>query len=354
MQRHSPWHFLPALLLTMLLWPVSSLGEIAPYDPDTVLSVLTLTGEQRALAEFLYSPILRGEHRIDLPAGTRYDDVAPAMRSLMQDRPELFHLGRSYSVGYEQHTPDVARYVTPEYRMDVAQAQLLRQELYAIARDLAAMYPGEEALHDALLARVTYAEAGDLSHTAVGALLEGQAVCEGYAQALSLLYRMAGVPCGVVTGTAADSTGAVQAHSWNIADLNGLTLIDATWNDQDHLSLNTRWYYGLSAAQMAADHAPDAGQSVPPCGDEANWHRARGLIAYSREDVFAAIRRLILTGEPLNLRIPSAGLYTALTGDLYGFLGDYNDAVPPEEGFYGGYAFITNDRQGCLLLWRTE
>ncbi len=347
--RHIRKTLLPALLLTMLLWP--SAANAAPEG--LVLSAAALTESQQALALFLYQPLLDGESRIDLPEDTDYDDVSPAMNSLLRDRPELFHIGQSYSVGYVQHQPDVARYVTPEYRMDVAQANLLRQELYAIARDLAAQYPAPDALHDALLARVTYGGDTDLRHTAVGALIEGHATCEGYAQALSLLYRTAGIPCGMVTGTATDGAGLSQPHAWNIADIGGPTLIDATWNDQEHLDLVTHWYFGLSTRQMAADHqiAPD--QRVPDCGDQANWHRVRGLYAASVEEIYAHIAHLAATGEALNLRIADGALFAALAEDTYDFLGEYNEQAG-DAGFYGGYSVVSSPAQGCVILQKAQ
>ncbi|MBQ8200979.1 MAG: hypothetical protein IJZ74_04350 [Clostridia bacterium] len=352
--RKNQLMLLPALLLTVLLWPSDSRAEWQlPYDADTVLSVVSLSDEQASLAEYLYQPILRGETKITLPDGTAYNDVSPAMRSLMQDYPELFHLGREYSVGYMQHEPDIALYISPAYRMEVEQAQLIRQELYAIARDLAARHKTAEALHDALLSRVTYGGTTELCHTAVGALLEGQATCEGYVHALTLLFRMAGVPCGMITGIAVDSSGTAQNHSWNIASIGSYTLIDATWNDQDHVGLNTHWYYGLSTEQMAADHAMDEGQQIPPCVAQANWHAVRGWEISTRSEAYAAVRHLVLTGEMLNLRIDDPALYEAVAGDTYAFLGDYN-AAEPDEGFYGGYSVLKSDEQRCVIILRTD
>ncbi len=339
-----------ALFLILMLLPAAQAATL-PYPADTVLSVLDLTPAQRALADYLYTPIFNGDAQIPLPEGTRYNDVSAAMNCLMQDYPELFHLDKNYSIQYYRSAPEIATAVTPAYRLSAQEAAELRRQLYVRASLLAAN-PDPQALHDEIVASAAYGGDTELRHTAVGALLDGEATCEGYAQALTLLYRMAGIPCGVVVGTAVDSVGLTERHSWNIAFLTGYTLIDPTWNDQGRLRLNTCWYYGLSTAQMGVDHFPDAGQILPLCGEQNNWHALRGQVIASRADADAALRRLV-AGETLNLRIPDASLYRDLSGGLHTYLEGYN-ARYPAEAFCGTYSVVRSDAQQCVIIMRGE
>ena len=338
------------LLLLGFTLPASAMT--LPYPEETVLSVQALTAEQAALVETLYTPIFNMEENIPLPQGTRYADAEAAMTALTRDYPELFHLGRNYSLSYYTHAPEYATAVIPQFRMTAEEAAAKRAELYVAAYLAVAQHDDPLALHDHVCAVVSYGGETEMAHTAVGALLEGQATCEGYAQALTLLYRMAGIPCGVVVGEATDSAGVTERHSWNIANLNGPTLIDATWNDQNHLGLNTHWYFGLSAGQMGVDHTPDADQRIPPCSDQANWHRVNGQIITTQAEADAALRRLV-DGESLNLRIPDAALYAALAQDTYNYLGGYNERHP-EHAFYGAYSVTASDAQMCVILQRAE
>lgn len=343
--------FLILLTLLTLIVPAAQALTL-PYPEATVLSVADLTESQRALADYLYTPIFNSREKIDLPKGTRYDDVAPAMAALMQDYPELFHLGRDYAVGYYTHAPEQATYVEPQYRMSSEEAASARAVLYAQAYLLADAYPSAEALHNVLCTMVTYGGETEMRHTAVGALLEGQATCEGYAQAMTLLFRMAGIPCGIVVGEATDSAGVTERHSWNIADVGGYTLIDATWNDQGNLGLNTRWYLGLSTWQMAVDHFPDAGQSIPFCGEQANWHALRGYVISTQAEADAALRRLV-SGETVNLRVVNADLYHALAENTYDYITGYNERNL-DAAFYGAYSVVCSDAQMCVILQRAE
>ena len=344
------------LLLTLLAWPMRAFAELPlVYPADTVISVVALTDAQQALVEHLYGPLLTGVTKIPLPGGTRYDDVGPAMTAIMMDYPEMFHLMRSYTVSYYQSAPDIAVSVTAEYAMDAAEAEEVRRQMYAAALRMMEADRTAEGLHDALLAHVTYSGDSEMSHTAAAALLTGKATCEGYAQALTLLYRMAGIPCGMISGLSASeqmTEGQSVHHAWNIAWLDGYTLIDATWNDQDATGYNTHWYFGLSTEQMAADHVPDQRLNLPECGEQANWHRQHGLVAQDMTQAWRAVEGLVLRGETVNLRIPDRALFLQISGDVDGFLVAYNDLCAQGAQFYGSYTYLFSSAQQCLIIDR--
>ena len=342
------------LALILLLSMVTSCASAMtlPYAESTVLSVLDLTPAQQELAEYLYTPVFNGQTSIDLPKNTLYDDVSAAMGALMQDYPEMFHLGKNFTIRYYQHQPEYAISVEPQYRMGQTEAASLRTQLYTQAYLLMDSANTVEELHDLMLQRVYYGGATEMRHTAVGVLLQGVATCEGYAQALTLLYRMGGIPCGMISGTAVDANGEAGRHSWNIARMGTYTLIDATWNDQDQMGLNTHWYYGLSTSQMGKDHVPDADQALPVCTEQSNWHLVRGYVVNTKADADAAIARLV-DGEVVNVRIPSWQLYQQLALNTYGYISDYN-ARNPRGGFYGSYSVTMSDAQQCLIIYRAE
>ena len=338
------------LLLLCPLLPAQALT--LPYPEDTILSVINLTETQRALADYLYEPIFFGRERIDLPKGTRYDDVQPAMLCLMADYPELFHLGHQYSTHCYADQPEYATALSPQYIMTAEEAATLRAELYVRAYLMADADPDPLALHDALCAMVTYGGDTEKRHTAVGALLEGVATCEGYAHALTLLYRMAGVPCGMVTGYAVGSSGDGGYHAWNIARLECTAFIDPTWNDQEASGRNTHWYYGLSSGEISASHTAEANQTLPPTGTLANWHRRHGLLIRRPEDADAALARLA-AGDAVNLRFEDPALYAEVIRDTNAFIDAFSTRCP-EAAFHGSYSIMKADLQRCLILQAVE
>jgi transglutaminase/protease-like cytokinesis protein 3 len=91
-------------------------------------------------------------------------------------------------------------------------------------------YQKELQLHDYLVNHCTYSFGSadnDNEYRAYGALVEGQAVCNGYAESMALLLSCAGVNNQVVTGW-----GDNDLHAWNLVEIDGDWYhLDATWDD---------------------------------------------------------------------------------------------------------------------------
>lgn len=79
-------------------------------------------------------------------------------------------------------------------------------------------------MYDYICANVSYdyTTPGTLKHTAYAAMINGSAVCQGYA---TLMYRMLmqlGIGCRLIPS---------NIHAWNIVELNGLYYnVDSTWD----------------------------------------------------------------------------------------------------------------------------
>lgn len=82
-----------------------------------------------------------------------------------------------------------------------------------------------KAAHDYLCFNVEYKESTDgyVSHTAYGALINGQSVCEGYAKAYKLMLNAMDIPCDMVVNT---------THGWNeVFYENEWYMVDVTNDD---------------------------------------------------------------------------------------------------------------------------
>lgn len=67
------------------------------------------------------------------------------------------------------------------------------------------------------------------SHSPYGALIEGSAVCEGYARAAQLIFELCDVPSHYVVGDTPNG-----GHAWNLVQIdNSWYQLDITWNDTD-------------------------------------------------------------------------------------------------------------------------
>ncbi len=106
------------------------------------------------------------------------------------------------------------------------------------------------AVHDLLCARVTYSIDG-IEHSeddcCIGAILNGKANCDGYADAFMLLCALKGIPVELVAGESKKKTGAEDpGHMWNLVYLDGLWRgVDVTWDDQESGAICRHFNMGL-------------------------------------------------------------------------------------------------------------
>lgn len=119
----------------------------------------------------------------------------------------------------------------------------------------------ERALHDWLCENVDYTN-GEMTVPdvprfcgALGALLDGEANCQGYSDAFYLLAGLAGFEVRHQNGT--DASGA--AHTWNVIQLGGKWyIVDVTHDDVE--SSNTWHYKAFNAGLDLIDHTwPEEG-----------------------------------------------------------------------------------------------
>lgn len=124
----------------------------------------------------------------------------------------------------------------------------------AIMRDLpsGSDYQKELYLHDALVNRITYSYEMFQEQNAYTAIVDGQAVCAGYAHAFQYLLMRAGIESYYVTGT-----GNGGSHAWNLVKIDGQWYFaDITFDDPicDPPSL-FYGYFNITTAMLEEDHA---------------------------------------------------------------------------------------------------
>ena len=173
--------------------------------------------------------------------------------------------------GQQAKTIGVIYFVTTTGSGTTAPWQTISEEARAEAERIVAQvvtsdmsdYDVAKALHDYLILNCDYDKrlySGDLpyiSYTANGALLEGSAVCAGYAKAYEALMNAAGIPCECVTGNTTRGY-----HAWNLVQIDGAWYhVDTTWDDPinkggDYIRYD---YFLKSDSYMSRDHSDWSG-----------------------------------------------------------------------------------------------
>ena len=140
-------------------------------------------------------------------------------------------------------------------------------------------YEKELAIHDYIVSHCKYGqkdESKEYAFRAYGCLVQGVAVCNGYAEAMSLLLTCAGVDNEIMTGSAGD-----ELHAWNIVCLDGEWYqVDATWNDPipDGAHVVSHAYFNITDAEMAESHSWNEDLYVSCDGEKYNYFDYNQLV----------------------------------------------------------------------------
>lgn len=342
------------IALLLLILPVWALAVPAtPYDPALMVYYPRLSTAQQAVFDLAYQAAAAGEERVQLPEDTSYDDACTAMDALLLDCPELCALDNAYSVGYYQSKPQEAIYIDMNYILPIS----CQRDTVQAAGRMAGQATGDEfqrewILHDLLCQQVVYDAEAEHQHTAYGALVEGRAVCDGYAKAMTLLLRLSGMECGVVRGSVLKTGG---SHAWNLVKVDGAyTWLDVTNDDQP--AMMTYFFFNLTDEWLQRSSALET-SGLPPCTDPSvNWHVRNWRYVENAEEmqkhVFNNFRNLAAYGSRFCLRFEREADYLSLRDKLFFWAIQYNKLF--EYSIEGAMNSFYSDEQRCLIVTLTE
>lgn len=216
--------------------------------------------------------------RVYLPDATLNEaSVTRIYQAFFNDNPHFFYLDRTYSMEGVQDISGATYYnvLILQYTLPTQQRTQAEQKLQAIVDAILAECPSsddyaiEQYLHDEVAARCTYdteaaendSDAVPNAYTAYGALVEGKAVCEGYAKALHLLLNKKSIPSTLVTGVSKEND---ESHMWNLVTVNGENYhVDPTWDDSGDRVQHT--YFNLTTEMVLDSCTIDNAESLPLC-----------------------------------------------------------------------------------------
>ena len=178
--------------------------------------------------------------------------------------PELFHVktssfayGSDYSGRYLSILAPKYVYTGEEYKNNKAKFQDAANELLSKIDPVWDDETKALILHDELILNCAYSSDEALNndvpeiYTAYGALVNGDAVCQGYTLAYNYLLKQVGIDAVTVISDAMN-------HSWSLVNIDGEYYhVDTTWDDPtpDRLGRVNHNHFLLSDAEIAnADH----------------------------------------------------------------------------------------------------
>lgn len=201
------------------------------------------------------------------------DEISDLSEDVYLNSPALMgYKGASYSLGILFFDYSVDRKTLQERKDEMMRK--VQSIVSSIKNKANSVYDRTRLAHDYLIDNVTYdnflveraeksEEFYESAHDAYGALMNGIAVCDGYAKALKLLLDQMEIQSLLVYGTARDIN-----HSWNMVKLeNAYYHVDVTWDDPDlkHIFDEKLYiYFGLNDEMISKNHVWDR-NNYPIC-----------------------------------------------------------------------------------------
>lgn len=227
-----------------------------------------------------------------------------AINALTFDNPDMFYIDvtkmyllteittRAFSKTYKVSIgPNGGNYLSSNFSNedDVNSAidaiEGIKQEIISNCNDLDTV-DKIKVVHDYLVNTVEYdADAGENIYNVYGTLINGRAVCEGYARAGKSILDDLNIPCIIACGTGTNSAGNTESHAWNYIKIDdNWYALDITWDDpiirgNGTLTEEQKYDYFLNGSEkFFQDHFEDGnivGESnfKYPTLNMSNWGR---------------------------------------------------------------------------------
>ena len=145
----------------------------------------------------------------------------------------------------------------------------------------ASAWDNELAIHDYLVSNVKYELGDDAIYNAYDTLINGTAVCNGYAECFKTFMDMLGIECVAISGSASG-----ELHIWNLVNLEDAWYqVDVTWDDpingNGHIE---HAYFNITDSDMAKDHTWVASIYPAAIGAKHSYPNIKGLSSFSNEN----------------------------------------------------------------------
>lgn len=260
--------------------------------------------------------------------------------ALLNDNPDLFFVGRKSIltktdnvftfIKKESETSFSVNYIVDrdEYEEMKASLNAACSKALECVEESWSDWETEKYIHDYIVDNCKYVlnEEDYIYSSAYGALVNGEAACEGYSKAAKLLLDKARIENGIVSGTVSESGESREPHMWNAVNVDGAWYhLDCTWDDpvdkETGEQSKTYYFFNLSDEMIASTHA-DFSRSYACSATEGYYFIKEGRYfeSYDRsceERLSRLIARQLENGEDaLDIQFSNKQAYLSAYNDL--------------------------------------
>lgn len=241
-------------------------------------------------------------------------DASRALEAYLLDNPECFYINNKYQIGVAKFLNVSRIKIQLEFTQNIKKIEDNKKALDAAADGVisSVISPGmtnyEKAvkLHDYLIQNVKYYDYENIEdipfekHTAYGALVGREAVCDGISKAYSILLKKCGIQSAVVVGRMADH------HAWNKVKIDNYWYnIDVTSDACGKERTVSHVYFSLSDEDILKSHVFDLTFSTPECNNSLDYYSYNNYEITNQDILSDKISKIVSNtkGDVLEFRI---------------------------------------------------
>lgn len=259
-----------------------------------------LSDDEKEIYDRINEAVRNCEKKVEIPnideSGTLYSRIFELIRI---ENSAYFHLADrrvgDTSIGAQSFTVELTYKYTPEelntmlHSVEAAAAGIMSR----VTGDMSD-YEKLKLFHDSLITGCASDTSGEYADTIYGALVDGKALCEGFAKAFSYLCNLAGIENVIVTGNTS------SAHMWNMVRLDGNWYhVDVTWDHPERMiaekypDMVLYRYFLVGDADIAMTRTIDSSLYDPPrsMSSAMNYYYQSGMYADSYESALSAVEK---------------------------------------------------------------
>lgn len=235
------------------------------------------------------------------------EDIIKVITAYFYDNPEYFYISNEYLITtrdfkfFRYSLIELDYIIQNEYEIELKTRELERAVENFLSNYIKSgmtNYEKEVAIHDALVKEVDYYDYEDINsipkikHTAYAALVEKEAVCDGYSRALKMLLEKEGIESIIITG----NTESV-AHAWNLVKLeNEYYHVDVTSNKivENNKKLIIHRYFNVTDEVIAKTHIIDDTFEIPECRtSKYDYYANEGFFISYEDNLYNRLQKII-------------------------------------------------------------
>ena len=243
-----------------------------------------LDDDAKVAYEIMYASVKSFEEKCTLKIDG--DTLSDVFTAVLYDNPEIFWIKTDYK--YFNYGEKVVFKPNYSYTQDETMQYTVElnnkiNEILTQASFCVTDYEKELLFHDYICENTVYDmnTFGNVGASVHNTLINGRAVCEGYARAMQILLDKSGIYNYLVIGDGT-ADGETEPHMWNVVKLNNENYhLDVTWNDNDETNIPSYIYFNVTDEQISRDHSNFTPTDNNCYGTYFNYAVRNGTYAYT-------------------------------------------------------------------------